>query len=628
VAVVSLGFGAWLAMLMAPAPAPAVEGTPAERWIRADAAICVEVPRPAELIARAAQPRLRAALTAVPPVAKFYQGSTYRTIRTLVDKVAETLGMSASDALVRLTAGGLTLAVEGEPGEPPRTFLIATPEDAACAARAIEAVLDLARRDAADHGRGDPVTSGEYRGVTAYRLDKGAFALVDGSLAIADRPETLRMLVDRARDGLKADQAGRGRGAGALAEDEAWKARRAAVAPDTLAWGVARLETLRRLDPRRFTVPEKLPPQATFLFGSWFEALRSAPWIEASLGWGDERLRAAVSLPAPAGGYREAFQGFVPGPGEAKEKEKGKENGRALGAAAPLRPPGTIASLSLWRDFSAIWEARSELFAPEVQQNLAKLDTFAGQFFGGRDFGSGVLGALDPGWRLVVAHQDYDALNPRPDVKLPGFALIADLDPDDDEFSQRLKVAYQSFVGLSNLNAAQKSAPPLEMGSEVFDGVTISTARFMVSKADVAADAASRERRAVDQRFNLSPSIAQVDNHFILSTSLGLTRALVHALKTPEAASASAATATGSGAPPATLQVEADGPALARLVALNRDRLVMQNMLEKGHDQAAAAAEVGQLERLLNALGRGRLTVEDTAATLRFDLSFLLNDPR
>jgi len=110
---------------------------------------------------------------------------------------------------------------------------------------------------------------------------------------------------------------------------------------------------------------------------------------------------------------------------------------------------------------AAIWEASEDLFAPEVAQNLAKLDTFAGQFFGGRDFGSGVLGALDPHWCLVVAHQDYAGLVPAPDVKLPGFALIAGLNPDDADFSQRLKVAFQSFVGLSNLNAAQKSAPPL-----------------------------------------------------------------------------------------------------------------------------------------------------------------------
>src|SRR5262249_49795772 len=152
-----------------------------------------------------------------------------------------------------------------------------------------------------------------------------------------------------------------------------------------------------------------------------------------------------------------------------------------------------------------------------------------GQFFGGRDFGSGVLGALDPRWRLVIAHQDYDALSPRPDLKLPGVALIADLNPDDDEFSQRLKVAFQSFVGVVNLGAAQKGQPPLEQGSEVFEGTTIATARYMVSKAESAAAAGGGDavKTAVHPRFNVTPSMAQVGNHFILSSSLGLTRALI-----------------------------------------------------------------------------------------------------
>ncbi len=49
----------------------------------------------------------------------------------------------------------------------------------------------------------------------------------------------------------------------------------------------------------------------------------------------------------------------------------------------------------------------------------------------------------------------------------------------------------------------------------------------------------------------------------------------------------------------------------ARLATLNRNRLIMQNMLDKGHDQAAAETEIDQLGRLLQSLGRGRLTVQD-----------------
>jgi hypothetical protein len=582
-----------LELMLAVVPSVAAEA-PAARWIAADAAVYIEVARPAALLDTVMRPQVQGALRALPPVQRYFEGGSYRTLRMVADVVAEKLGTTSELALRRLTAGGVTLAIEGAPGGPPRAFLIVTPDEADFGSRAIDTVVDLARQDAANKGKPDPVKSAEYRGVRGFELGKVVLAQVDGSLVFSDRSDTLRMLVDRVRDGLKER--------GAIADDADWKERRARVGPETLAWAYARLEKLRALAPGQFQVPERLPAQLTFLFGSWLEALRTAPWIEATVGASDQRLAASVVLPVPPAGFREPLKGFVPP--------------RGSGAPALLNPPGTIAHLSLWRDLSAIWEARSELFQPEAQQGLAKLDTFAGQFFGGRDFGSGVLGALDPRWRLVVAHQDYESLSPRPDLKLPGFAIIADVNPDDDEFSQRLKVAFQSFIGAVNLGAAQKGQPPLEQGSEVFEGTTIATAHFMVTKAEAAGNSGPDQvKAAIHPRFNLTPSMAQVENHVILSTSVGLTRALITALKAPAAAT------------DATLLVEADGPTLAHLVTLNRNRLIMQNMLDKGQDQATAETEVDQLARLLRSLGRGRLSVADGAEALRFDLGLTLSNP-
>src|SRR5262249_26050810 len=153
-------------------------------------------------------------------------------------------------------------------------------------------------------------------------------------------------------------------------------------------------------------------------------------------------LSAAVELPVAADGRPAKVKGFLPGPGE--------------GAGGPLRPPGTIASLSLWRDWATIWESRAELLPPETVQGLAQFDTLAGQFFGGREFGADVLGAFDPQWRLVVAQQDYAALKPVPDQKLPAFAIVALLNEGQEDFAARLKIAFQSFVAISNVDAAQK----------------------------------------------------------------------------------------------------------------------------------------------------------------------------
>jgi hypothetical protein len=401
---------------------------------------------------------------------------------------------------------------------------------------------------------------------------------------VVDSGETLKMVIDRALDGPKPGTS--------LAESAEWKARREQVGPDALAWGLVRLDRLRAFDPKKFTIPDPLPPPPTFLFGSWAEALRKAPWVAANLTWTEDRLGVELTLPGPPGGFPDALKGFVPPKG--------------TGAPGLARPPGTILSVGLWRDISAIWEARADLFPPEAVQGLAKLDGVAGQFFGGRDFGTGVLGALETNWRFVVAQQDHAAMKPVPDVKYPAFALIIDLKPDDEEFHQRLKVAFQSFIGLANLGAAQQKAPPLELGSETFEGVTIATSKFMPPKAGPS------EKEPVHARHNVSPSAAQVDNHFILSSSVGLARDLIHALKSP------------APALPETLVAEADGAELARLIDKNRTRLVMQNMLDKGHDKEQAEAEVGLLADLARLLGRGRLAVRDNTGTIRLGLDFTL----
>ena len=169
---------------------------------------------------------------------------------------------------------------------------------------------------------------------------------------------------------------------------------------------------------------------------------------------------------------------------------------------------------------ASIWEARGDLFPPESQQGFAQLDSFAGTFFGGRDFGTGVLGSLGKNWRLVVAKQDPTQISPRPDVLLPSFALIAEVNDDDPDFAQRLKAAFQSFVGVANLGAAQQKAPPLMLGTEDFEGQSISTARYLPPKERLADE-------PVHQRFNFSPSAVQVGNQFVLSSSVALAKELV-----------------------------------------------------------------------------------------------------
>ena len=193
------------------------------------------------------------------------------------------------------------------------------------------------------------------------------------------------------------------------------------------------------------------------------------------------------------------------------------------GAAPLVKPPGTIASLSLWRDMETFWESRPDLFPPETVQGFAQLDTVAGQFFGAREFGSDFLGQFDPHWRLVIAHQDHAALKPEPDVKYPAAAIVAELDSADSDFGDRFRIAFQAIIGISNVDGNQKRPPRLELGSEEIEGVRRRRRGIRSPEKPV------QPPRPPTRKFH--PAAAQVGKYIILSTSTALARDLVKELK-------------------------------------------------------------------------------------------------
>jgi hypothetical protein len=550
----------------------------AARWIPAEHAILsVEIVRPESLIDNLTSERLQTLLKAVPRYQKALEGEPYKQARDVAQFLAGALDTTPEKAVRDLAGGNLFLAVEGR-DRPERVYLFVTPRDPAFLERAHAKLLELARQDASNKGNPDPVQQTQYQGVTAYSAStQEAHAIADGLLVVANGGEALKTMIDRiqGREAVKAP----------LADDETWTARRAAIDPQAAAWSLVRLDRLRKIDPKRFA-PEKIEPGPLFLLGPWIESAARADWIASSFTWTSTRATAEAVMPLAVSNEK-LVSAYLPGPGQ--------------GASRPPRPPGTIASLSLWRDLSAVWEARGEIFPPEAQQGFAQLDTFAGQFFGGRDFGSGVLGAIGTDWRLVVARQDPSTLDPRPEVLTPAFAIVIDLKDEDPDFGVRLEAAFQSFVGLVNLGAAQSKAPPLMLGSESLDGTTITVARFQTSRN-------RPDDEPVHIRHNFSPSAVRFDNHFVLSSSAALARDLVRTLREPS--------------PPtdATILLEADGRELSQLIAQDREYLVNQNVLEQGNDRGQAEAEIDLLRQLVEYLGHATYSATRADGLLRLRL--------
>lgn len=587
-----VGVAAWSALSLLGAASARAQTVEPTAYLGTESIAFAEVRRPAELVDRLTSDRLLTLLTGLPGYSEALESDGTRQLLAAVDSIAESLDTDPVDGLRKLLGGGIVASIEES--APPRLVVVATPTDAGLLERTHARLVELAREEARKKAGKDPIREFAHRGVDCFSVsEQEAHAIVDGRLVLASGEAALKAALDRARSGDPC-----------VSQTAAFKERAAAVEPTANAWAYVRLDRLKALDPKRFGGDEPADPGAAFLFGPWVEALRQAPWLAASITWDDDRLAASISLPTPESGHGDVYAGYFP-PADA-------------GAPAPPELPGSIASVNLWRDLNGVWEHREEILPPEALQGLAQLDGLAGTFFGARDFGSGVLEPLGPSWQIVVAAQDYAAMEPSPAVKLPAFALIVELSPDHPEFARRLRVAYQSFIGLANLGGAQSGAPPLNLGSRSVEGVEISTAVFMTNEPPPGAEPAAAEQDGeVHLRHNFTPAVAEVDGRFILSSSIGLAEQLVRALKAEPSAEPA----------DATLLMRVDGPALAALGDLNRERLILQNMLEDGNDRPTAERNVGGLLSLLRYLGAGELKLHDGEETSRLSLEFTLGTP-
>ena len=548
------------------------------RWVGPEAFVYAESTRPEIFLDHAQSDRLGQLLKAVPSYQTALAKPEVLAARGVAAIVAAGLGTTWEKGLRDLTGGGIVLAIEGTKG-PERAFLVVTPKDLILLEKTHARLLDFVRNDAKSKKNPDPVTEAEHHGIKTYSLaPTEAHAIVSGVLIVANGPETLKTVIDRSFDPKSPT----------LADNPNFQARRKEADPEALAWAFARTDKLRAIDPKKFG-GEKADAGTIFVFGPWLEAAQKGDWVAASLVWTQSRITAELVVSEPKAGYSAAMKRYLPGNGQ--------------GAPRISLPKNAIGGASLWRDFASIWEVRAEIFPPETVQGLAQLDTTAGTFFGGRDFATGVLGALGERWSLVVADQDFDKMNPAPDTKLPAFALVLELKPDDPEFATRLMAAFQSFLGLINLGSAQSKAPPLLIGSDTVDGLAIATSRYQSPYEPVKGE-------PVDPRFNFTPSAVQVNNYFVISSNLGLARDLARSLKEPAKPSTS------------TLVAEASGAAVAGLLERNRPYLVMQNMLSKGNAKTQAERETGLLLDLLRYAGRATVTADDRggSAALKINL--------
>ncbi|MCP3918111.1 MAG: hypothetical protein GY711_21390 [bacterium] len=467
--------------------------------------------------------------------------------------------------LSSLSAGGAAIAIDLKHAGPVFSLAVRG-NDEERLLTTIETVLD----QFATQGKLSTAASTPraIRGLDAWILNRElAFAIEGTTLLMSNDEGHLRDMIDRALDG--------GDKTNLLARETFTASARGDAS--SFAWGWVDLDVVDTTNPRALGDLRGMTtePGAHFLLGSTFTFLGGAERVEARLALAGDALELKLR-------------------GHGVDPEIGAELRPAqdsAGAAVPKGLDGDVLSGALYRDLAGLFRVRSELFPARFQPDFAEATSTLALFFGGEDISDTVLPALDPWIGVVSRAAQFDA-NAMPDVPLPALALLVRI--KDESVGPRLVSAFQTLIGVVNLESAQNMQPTLTLGLELAGEHTVTTARFSPPRKD----------EGVDIRHNLVPACCLVGDVFVLGSHVSLVRQVVDQVSRGELEPAT----TGEN-------LRIAGPAVLDVVEANREALVMNGVLNEGKSMEQSRGDIGGLEAVLALIEGVSLDVKRLAAT-------------
>jgi len=537
--------------------------SPIARAIHPDSVGVVEITNPGAFLDLFLSPDILDSIAALESYRWFRARPEGKRFEGVVRLLEDRLEMGWRPALRKLVAGGVTFGL----GPGPDSVLVVEAESGAILEKLHEAVMDLLRIGGALEGASDRVRSREHDGVTVWILpNDSAYAIAGKRLIVASGPARVEAALDRL--------AGPGSGPESPALDSDLAAAREAVGPDADGRILIDLARLKQLPGVNGALTKKQNPVATLLFAGVTEALKNARWLAFGLRARDNTFRIDAALDGRAGGPEGPAAFAVP-------------SGQETGALPNLRVPGRIAAFTLYRDLHRFYAEKDRLF-PERTSELIFFENMMGIFFSGRDLTEEVLSETRPGLRFVVAEPVYDPAIGTPRVKIPAFAAVLRL-KNPDTFREVVEEAWQKALGLINFTRGQKGQPGL-----IIDRLTHRATKFTVAAFSATG---IEDRTHLDERFNFRPTIAVEGDSLILSSSDGLARDLIDALK------AEAENAPGPQSRTDSL-LEIDGARVAAAMVANRESMVRQNMIKEGNTRQQAEFAIEGLITVARLLGR------------------------
>ena len=474
----------------------------------------------------------------------------------------------------KLTANGFHFAFDKNTEG---AVILASTESQEWVEEYLQKLAKIVRADAKSKGQPDPIQEAEYRGIRGYEFQKIVVGNIGSILIVTNKPELGKSIIDRHLDSTNDHLLDR------PFFQNAWNSNSQPEHIDT-QYRFARvfidLDTLRQAGVAKDLLQGKPKDfAAELILGGVLATLEKTSFAIGELTLGNDKLCMQFLVPHQKEWTEESREFFV-GP-----QGHGYATSLATGS-------GMLASISAYRDISQLWLRAGDLFDERVNDQLSQAENTLTTLFSGKDFGTDILGAIEPQIQLIAADQSFEP-GYVPAIQLPSVGLVAKL--KDPTMRKEFKRIFQSFIGFLNVTGAMGGNPQLDLESETIGSRQIYSATYL-------RESDKKYENGLPVQFNFSPSLAfDGDLIFIASTN-----SLAKQLKSQ--------TARGIDDAPAKNNTFMDIQfgALKNALDLNRVQLISQNMLEKGHSKLDAEKEIDTLIGLVSMLRSGR-------AALRFN---------
>jgi len=514
----------------------------------------------------------------------FIKDAQRTQIETLQNKIQDVTGLPWEDAVKQATSGGVHLAFD--PAS--EGVLLVLRGDEVVLNKVFDAVLSFLQPLAALSG--NPLKKGEYReGIIGYQIQEIRFAKKAGTLIVTNSRDLGRFVLDQLIDPTTHPT---------FASNKNYQAATVDSKPQQhTAWFWADAKLLQRNNGiAQLEQAMRQNMLLELLAGGLVNQLAKSPYITAAIDFDHQHLKLDITAAHDAEWIPESRQYYF-GPD-------------AQGSAPSLLlPTNTIASISMFRDFSPWWLLAPDLYDDDVNEGIAQADTTLSTFFSGKDFGLDILGSLEPAAQLVVTDNQFVDAAPQPEIIFPAFAIVGTL-LNSETMQAELHRIFISFVGFLNVVGAMQGNPQLDI--ELVDSKKdrMITTSFIPPLAG----------QPISVQYNFSPTIVFKGDRLILSSTRLLAEQLRDGNHPAEPAKRGGSKANWTTNSHLTLL----GAPLATILKKNRDILITNNILESSSDREDAETQIDLLISMVQLANKLDITIKSTSKqlTLSLELQF------